>query len=125
MKLLFAEDDPDLSRAVCALLAHSGYSVDPVFTGTDALLYAQSGSYDGLILDRMMPGMDGVEVLRRLRQEGNRVPCLILTARDAVDAFPPDEDLAQTIVVAYNPEKYLSKAARDFIEEAQEILQEE
>ena len=47
------------------------------------------------------------------------------TARDAVDAFPLDEDLAQTIVVAYNPEKYLSKAARDFIEEAQEILQEE
>ena len=84
MRLLFAEDDQDLSRAVSALLEHAGYSVDPVFNGTDALDYAQASSYDGIILDWMMPGMSGIEVLERLRKQGNSTPCLILTARDAV-----------------------------------------
>ncbi len=84
MRLLFAEDDQDLSRAVSALLEHAGYSVDPVFNGADALDYAQASSYDGIILDWMMPGMSGIEVLERLRKQGNSTPCLILTARDAV-----------------------------------------
>ena len=85
MRLLFAEDDKDLCRAVKALLEHSGYAVDTVHTGTDAADYAESGAYDGLILDWMMPGLSGVEVLQRLRARGVSVPCLMLTARDAVE----------------------------------------
>ena len=84
MKLLFAEDDRDLSRAVTALLKHAGYTVDAVMNGNDALDYAAGGDYDGIILDWMMPGMDGVEVLKALRERGVSTPCLMLTARDAV-----------------------------------------
>jgi len=85
MRILFAEDDRDLSRAVKALLEHSGYSVDVVDNGLDAVDYAASGGYDGLILDWMMPGLSGVEALEKLRRGGNAVPCLMLTARDAVE----------------------------------------
>lgn len=85
MRLLFAEDDPDLSRAVSVLLEHAGYSVDPVLNGTDAYDYALGGGYDGIILDWMMPGKDGVRVLKELRAAGIDVPCLMLTARDATE----------------------------------------
>ena len=73
MRVLFAEDDHDLSRAVKALLEHAGYSVDVVDDGRDALDYAREGGYDGLILDWMMPGLSGVEALEKLRRamEGN------------------------------------------------------
>ena len=85
MKLLFAEDDRDLCRAVEALLKHAGYTVDVVNDGRDALDYALAGGYDGLILDWMMPGLDGIQVLRGLRGRGIATPCLMLTARDAVE----------------------------------------
>ncbi len=85
MKLLFAEDDRSLCRAEKTVLEHAGYSVDFVHNGQDALDFALSGSYDGLILDWMMPPPDGVEVIRRLREKGCAVPCLLLTARDAVE----------------------------------------
>ena len=85
MRILFAEDDRDLSRAVKALLEHSGYSVDVVDNGLDAVDYVESGAYDGLILDWMMPGLSGVQVLEKLRGRGNAAPCLMLTARDAVE----------------------------------------
>ena len=85
MRILFAKDDRDLARAVAALLAHSGYSVDAVHDGRDALDYARSGGYDGLILDWMMPELSGVQVLEKLRGEGVSTPCLMLTARDAVE----------------------------------------
>lgn len=85
MRILFAEDDRDLNRGVKTLLERSGYQVDAVFNGEDAVEYAAAESYDGMILDWMMPGMDGVEALRRIRGGGGAVPCLILTARDAVE----------------------------------------
>ena len=85
MRILFAEDDRDLARAVGALLQHSGYSVDVVFNGRDALDYAESGNFDGMILDWMMPELSGVQVLERLRAKGIATPCLMLTARDAVE----------------------------------------
>ena len=84
MKLLFAEDDRDLSRAVTTLLKHAGYTVDAVADGRDALDYAAGGDYDGIILDWMMPGLDGIQVLEALRGRGVATPCLMLTARDAV-----------------------------------------
>jgi len=85
MRLLFAEDDRELSKAVQTLLTRSGYTVDAVYNGEDALDYARGGGYDGLILDWMMPRVSGVEVLKRLRQEGIDLPCLMMTARDAVE----------------------------------------
>lgn len=85
MKLLFAEDDRDLCRAVEALLRHAGYTVDLVYNGRDALEWAEGGDYDGLILDWMMPGLDGVQVLKALRDKGVSTPCMMLTARDAVE----------------------------------------
>ncbi len=84
MKILFAEDDRDIARAVTRLLEHGGYTVETVYNGTDALEYGEDGAYDGMILDWMMPGADGVTVLRKLRERGVTAPCLLLTARDAV-----------------------------------------
>ena len=85
MKILLAEDDRDLSRAVCTLLERSGYSVDAVYCGTDALADAESSAYDGIVLDWMMPGMDGIAVLKALRAKGISTPCLMLTARESVE----------------------------------------
>ena len=85
MRILFAEDDRDLNTAVKTLLTRSGYQVDAVFNGEEALDYARAEAYDGMILDWMMPQMDGVEALRRMRAEGVKAPCLFLTARDAVE----------------------------------------
>ena len=85
MKLLFAEDDRDLSTAVKTLLERSGYAVDAVFDGAEAVDYALAGEYDGVILDWMMPEKDGIEALREIRAKGVSTPCLMLTARDAVE----------------------------------------
>ena len=85
MRLLFAEDDQDLNAAVKTLFSRSGYQVDAVYDGEEALDYARAEAYDGMILDWMMPEMDGVEALRRMRAEGIKAPCLLLTARDAVE----------------------------------------
>ena len=81
MRLLLAEDEKELSNALVAILKHSNYSIDAVYNGTDALDYALSGEYDGIILDIMMPGMDGMEVLSNIRAKGNATPVLFLTAR--------------------------------------------
>ena len=83
--ILLAEDERSLSRAVTALLERSHYAVDAVYDGHEALDYLESGNYDALILDIMMPKMDGMEVLRRLRQQGNSIPVLMLTARGEVE----------------------------------------
>ena len=85
MRILFAEDERSLSRAVTALLEKNNYSVDPVYDGEEALAYLDAGNYDALILDIMMPKLDGLEVLRRLRQAGNPIPVLLLTAKSEVE----------------------------------------
>ena len=85
MKILFAEDDRDLSIAVKTLLERTGYLVDTVHDGAEALVYAEAESYDGMILDWMMPEKDGVETLREMRSKGITTPCLLLTARDAIE----------------------------------------
>lgn len=63
----------------------NNYSVDPVYDGEEALAYLEAGNYDALILDIMMPKLDGLEVLRRLRQAGNPIPVLLLTAKSEVE----------------------------------------
>lgn len=85
MKLLLAEDEVDLSAAIKQILEIGGYAVDAVFNGDDALYYAENGSYDGVILDVMMPGLDGITVVKTLREHGYGVPVLILTARAEID----------------------------------------
>lgn len=85
MRLLLAEDERSLSRALTAILEGNRYSVDAVFDGAEALAYLEAGHYDAVILDIMMPRMDGLTVLRRLRTAGNRVPVLLLTAKGEVE----------------------------------------
>lgn len=81
MRLLLAEDEKDLSKALCAVLKHNNYSVDPVYDGQDALDYGLCENYDGIILDIMMPKKNGLEVLAELRKSGVDTPVLILTAK--------------------------------------------
>ena len=85
MKLLFAEDERSLSRAIVHILEKSQYSVDAVYDGQAALDYLENGDYDGVILDIMMPKMDGITVLKTLRSRGNTTPVLMLTAMAEVD----------------------------------------
>ena len=85
MRLLLAEDEVALSRALTALLIHSNYSVDAVYDGREALDYLESGIYDAVILDIMMPKVDGITVLKKMRAAGNRTPVLLLTAKSEVD----------------------------------------
>lgn len=85
MRILLAEDEVELSKALCAILKHNNYSVDAVFNGLDAYDFAVGGNYDGIVLDVMMPGMDGISVLRRLREKKINTPVLILTAKSEME----------------------------------------
>jgi two-component system response regulator ArlR len=85
MKLLYAEDEPALSEAVVDYLTYHKYIVDAVYDGADAYDYAMTGTYDGIILDIMMPKRDGLEVLSALRRNGCRTPVLLLTAKTQVE----------------------------------------
>lgn len=85
MRLLLAEDEKEMSNALVAILKHNNYSVDVVYDGKEALDYLQNGTYDGVILDIMMPKLDGISVLKQIRAEGNQVPVLLLTAKSQVD----------------------------------------
>lgn len=85
MRLLIAEDEKSLSRALAAILTRNNYSVDTVYDGEAALEYLEATNYDGLILDVMMPKMDGITVLKTLRARGNTTPVLILSAKSEID----------------------------------------
>jgi len=84
MRLLIVEDDDALRTVLARRLEMEGYAVDACATGTDGLDYAQAMVYDGMVMDIMLPGIDGLEILRRLRNDKNGCPVLLLTARDAV-----------------------------------------
>ncbi len=84
MRLLIAEDDTRLLKSLKHIFELNQYSVDAVSNGMDALAYAESEEYDGLVLDIMMPGLDGVEVLKRLREKGISTPALFLTAKTEI-----------------------------------------
>ena len=85
MKLLLAEDEVELSHALVTILQHHNYTVDAVYNGRDALEYALMSEYDGIILDIMMPGLNGFEVLRKIREKCITVPALFLTAKGEID----------------------------------------
>ena len=85
MRLLYAEDEKSLARAVSTILTRNNYSVDVVYDGQSALDYLETGNYDGAVLDVMMPKLDGIEVLRRMRERGDSTPVLMLTAKSEID----------------------------------------
>ena len=85
MRLLLAEDEKELSAALTAVLEHNHYSVDAVYDGQDALDYALTENYDGIILDIMMPKKSGLEVLAELRRSNINTPILMLTAKSEVN----------------------------------------
>ncbi len=84
MRLLIAEDDERLLKSLKHIFEINKFSVDGVTTGTDALDFALSGEYDGIILDIMMPGIDGIEVLKKLRYANIKTPALFLTAKTEI-----------------------------------------
>lgn len=78
MRLLLAEDEKALSKALTAILERNNYSVDAVYDGQAALEYLEADNYDGVILDIMMPKIDGITVLKEIRKKGNLIPVLLL-----------------------------------------------
>ncbi|MBR2611437.1 MAG: response regulator transcription factor [Clostridia bacterium] len=86
MRLLIAEDDPKLRKSLVHIFELNYYAADGVDNGNDAYEYAMTNEYDGIVLDIMMPGMDGVSVLKRLRREGITTPTLFLSAKAEVES---------------------------------------
>lgn len=84
MRILIAEDDPKLLKSLVHIFELNNYAVDGVDNGVDAFDFAFSGEYDGLILDIMMPGIDGVTLLKKLRSSGITTPALFLTAKTEI-----------------------------------------
>ncbi len=85
MRPLLAEDEKALSKALTTILERNHYSVDPVYDGQAALEYLEADNYDGVILDIMMPKVDGITVLKEIRSKGNLIPVLLLTAKSEID----------------------------------------
>lgn len=85
MKLLLAEDEKELSKALKAILESNRYSVDAVYDGEDAIYYMENSEYDAVILDIMMPKVDGITALKTVREKGIDVPIIMLTAKSEVD----------------------------------------
>lgn len=85
MRLLLVEDEKELARALVTVLTYNHYSVDEVYDGEQAVVYLENGNYDGVILDIMLPKLDGISVLKKIRAQGNQVPVLILSARSALE----------------------------------------
>lgn len=84
MRLLLAEDEKALSNALVTILKHNNYAVDAVYNGKDAIDFIHTGIYDAVILDIMMPIMNGLEVLEQIRKEKNSIPIILLTAKSEV-----------------------------------------
>ncbi len=96
MRLLIAEDEPDLAEALTVFFERNQFTVDTVNDGLSAYEYSGADDYDAIILDIMMPKMDGIEVLRRLRSDGNKTPVMMLTAKaeknDRITGFDTGAD---------------------------------
>ena len=85
MRILLADDEASLARALLHILEKNNFSVDAVYNGEDALAYLETGTYDAAILDVMMPKMDGITVLQKIRSQGNSIPIIMLTAKSEID----------------------------------------
>ena len=111
MRLLIAEDELDLAEALTVFFEKNHFSVDAVHNGFDAYEYASSGEYDGVILDVMMPKMNGIQVLERLRAEGCKTPIMMLTAKgrkdDRITGFNAGAD--DYLPKPFDPDELLSR----------------
>lgn len=85
MRILLAEDERPLARAIVKIFEKNNYSADAVYNGEDALMYLEAGNYDVAVFDIMMPKMDGITALKKLRAAGNHIPVLLLTAKSEID----------------------------------------
>ena len=85
MRILLAEDEKALSRAIIKIFEKNNYSADAVYDGEEALAYLELGCYDVAVLDIMMPKMDGITVLKKIRAAGNQIPVLMLTAKSEIE----------------------------------------
>ena len=85
MRILLAEDERSLARALLKIFEKNHYSADAVYDGEEALYYLENGNYDVAILDVMMPKIDGITVLKTIRSNGNKIPVMILTAKAEID----------------------------------------
>lgn len=85
MRLLIAEDEKRLNRLIRDMMEDEGFTVDSCYNGAEALEYVRSADYDAIIMDVMMPVMDGLEAVRKMRSEGVTTPVLFLTAKDSID----------------------------------------
>lgn len=85
MRILVAEDERDMNRLISKRLTEENYSVDSCYDGIQVLEYLECAEYDGIILDIMMPRMDGIQVLKKLRSQNCQIPVLLLTARDSIE----------------------------------------
>lgn len=85
MRILLAEDEKALAKAIVKIFEKNNYSADAVYDGEEALAYIESGNYDVAVLDIMMPKLDGISVLKKVRASGNRIPILMLTAKSEID----------------------------------------
>lgn len=85
MRILLAEDEKALSRAVVKIFERNNYSIDAVYDGQEAFDYLEAGNYDCAVLDIMMPKVDGITVLKRIRAAGSSLPVLMLTAKSEID----------------------------------------
>lgn len=85
MRILLAEDEQALAKAIVKIFEKNNYSADAVYDGVSALEYLEAGNYDVLVLDVMMPKMDGITVLKNIRAKGNNIPVLLLTAKAEVE----------------------------------------
>ena len=111
MRLLIAEDELDLAEALTVFFEKNHFSVDAVHNGFDAYEYASTGEYDAVILDVMMPKLDGIQVLERLRQEGVKTPIMMLTAKgeknDRITGFNAGAD--DYLPKPFDPDELLSR----------------
>lgn len=85
MRILICEDEIDLADGLCAILKGNKYSVDVVYDGEEALTYLEAENYDAVVLDIMMPKVDGITVLKTIREQGNSIPVIMLTAKSELD----------------------------------------
>lgn len=122
MRLLIAEDELDLAEALTVFFEKNKFTVDTVNDGCSAYEYAAAGQYDAIILDIMMPGMNGIEVLRKIRSEGVKTPVMMLTAKAQKDdriagfdsgaddylpkPFEPDELICRVRAMLRRSEEY-------------------
>ena len=111
MHLLIAEDELDLAEALTVFFEKNHFTVDAVHNGFDAYEYAATGAYDAVILDVMMPKMDGIQVLERLRSEGRSTPIMMLTAKgqknDRITGFNAGAD--DYLPKPFDPDEWLSR----------------